>query len=114
MNCNLKYRIPSHIAVFFHNLSGYDAHLFITELGKETNKIGVITKNKEDYIAFSVYVVVHKYVDKDSNEKEKKIHLRFVDCAKFMSTSLESLTNNLVGVSEMKCNLCKENCDLVT
>ena len=34
-NCNLKYRIPSHIPIVFHNLSGYDAHLFIRELGKK-------------------------------------------------------------------------------
>ena len=32
-NCNLMYRIPSYIPVVFHNLSGYDAHLFIKELG---------------------------------------------------------------------------------
>ena len=28
-NCNLRYRIPSYIPMVFHNLSGYDAHLFI-------------------------------------------------------------------------------------
>ena len=30
--CNLRYRIPSYILVVFHNLSGYDTHLFIREL----------------------------------------------------------------------------------
>ena len=30
--CNLRYRIPSYVPVVFHNLSGYDAHLFIKEL----------------------------------------------------------------------------------
>ena len=25
-NCNLKYKIPKHIPIVFHNLSGYDAH----------------------------------------------------------------------------------------
>ena len=50
--CNLSYRIPSHIPVVFHNLSGYNAHLFIKELGKHSNDIGVIAKNKEDYITF--------------------------------------------------------------
>ena len=31
-NCNLKYRKPKSISVFFHNLSGYDSHLFIKKL----------------------------------------------------------------------------------
>ena len=33
MSCNLRYKIPSYIPVMAHNLSGYDAHLFIRELG---------------------------------------------------------------------------------
>ena len=33
-NCNLKYQIPGHIPIVFHSLSGYDAHLFIKELGR--------------------------------------------------------------------------------
>ena len=52
-NCNLRYRIPHYIPVVFHNLSGYDVHLFIKELGVKSNDIGVIVKNKEDYITFS-------------------------------------------------------------
>ena len=35
--CNLRYKIPSYIPVVFHNLSGYDAHLFIRELGAHTS-----------------------------------------------------------------------------
>ena len=57
--CNLRYKIPSYIPVVFHNLSGYDVHLFIRELGKHTNDIGVIAKNTEDYITFSVSIVVN-------------------------------------------------------
>ena len=37
-NCNLKYLIPNHIPIVFHNLSGYDAHLFIKELGRRFTK----------------------------------------------------------------------------
>ena len=109
-NCNLMYRIPSYIPVVFHNLLGYDAHLFIRELGvlstpgpggsmgrhsRDTMK--VIAKNKEDYISFSVEVAVDKYVDKLGNEKDKLIKLRFIDSFKFMATSSDSLTRNLVG-----------------
>jgi len=52
-SCNLKYKIPNHIPIVFHNLSGYDAHLFIKELRKRFNKedIGVIAENKEKYIS---------------------------------------------------------------
>ena len=104
------YRIPSYIPVVFHNLLGYDAHLFIKELGKNSGdtmgplcgpgprgSMEVIAKNKEDYISFSVDVVVDKYVDKEGNEKEKLIELRFIDSFKFMSSRLDSLARNLVG-----------------
>ena len=58
--------------------------------------MGVITKNKEDYISFSIKVEVDRYIDKNGKEKSKKIELRFIDSFKFMSSSLDSLTNNLV------------------
>ena len=96
MFCNLRCKIPSYIPVVFHNLSGCDAHLFIRELGKKTDDIGVIAKNKEDYITFSVDVAVDKYMDKKGNEKDKTIELRFIDSYKFMVSSLDSLMNNLV------------------
>ena len=57
----------------------------------------VIAKDKEDYISFSVDITVDKYVDKEGNEKEKLIELRFINSFKFMSSSLDSLTKNLVS-----------------
>ena len=33
--------------------------------------MGVIAKNKEDYITFSIKVVVDKYIDKNGVEKER-------------------------------------------
>ena len=73
-NCNLRYRIPHYIpVVVFHNLSGYDTHLFIKELGLKSNDIGVIAKNKEDYITFSVKVAVDRYTDKDGDERDRTI-----------------------------------------
>ena len=94
--CNLRYKIPSYIPVVFHNLSGYDTHLFIRELGGHTSDMEVITKNKEDYISFSIKVPVDSYIDKNGEEKDKLIELRFIDSFKFMSSSLDSLTKNLV------------------
>ena len=49
----------------FHNLSGYDAHLFFRELGAHTSEMEVIAKNKEDYISFLIKVPVEKYIDKN-------------------------------------------------
>ena len=30
--CNLSYTLPKFVPVFFHNLSGYDSHLFVKKL----------------------------------------------------------------------------------
>ena len=58
--CNLQYAIPNHIPVVLHNMSCYDAHLFIRELGKKFDSkfIDVIAENAEKYISFEVNVVV--------------------------------------------------------
>ena len=87
-----------YIPIVFHNLSGYDAQLFIRELGKKFDKgeIGVVAENKEKYISFNVDVIVDEYVNELSKVKEKKIQLRFIDSIRFMASSLDSLMNNLV------------------
>ena len=91
--CNLQYKMPTYILVIFHNLAGYDAHMFIKELAKCGSQMGVIAKNTKDYISFLVSVEVGKYIDKNGQEKPKEIDLRFIDSIKFMS--LDSLVNNL-------------------
>ena len=69
--------------------------MFIWELSKYGSQIGVIAKNTEDYISFSIKVEVGKYVDKNGEERSKEIDLRFIDSIKFMSSSLDSLVSNL-------------------
>ena len=93
MNCNLRYKIPSFIPIVFHNLSGYDTHLIIWELGKkfDKGKIGGIAENKEKYISFTIDVVVDRYLDKEGKEREKKIQLGFIASMRFMASSLDSL-----------------------
>ena len=93
--CNLEYKIPSHIIMIFHNLSEYDSHLFIRELSKHAGRMGVIAKNKEDYISFSVKVEVGTRIDKYRMEVPVEMDLRFIDSFRFMSSSLDSLVNNL-------------------
>ena len=101
MKCNLMYKIPPYIPIVFHNLSGYDAHLFIKELAALTDgSIGVIAKITEDYISFSIKVEVDKYIDENGIERLKEIELRFIDSFKFLSSSLDSLVNNLARGGE--------------
>ena len=94
-NCNLQYKIPGHILMIFHNLLGYDVHLFIRELSKHTSSMGVIAKNKEDYISFSIKVKVGMRIDKNGSEVPIDMDLIFIDSFRFMSSSLDSLVNNL-------------------
>ena len=46
-SCNLKYKKPKFIPVVFHNLSGYDSHLFIKNLGYTDGNIDCIPNNEE-------------------------------------------------------------------
>ncbi|GFS78865.1 uncharacterized protein NPIL_325701 [Nephila pilipes] len=52
-SCNLKFKVPKFLPIIFHNLSGYDSHLFIKELGNDNYDINVIPENTEKYISFS-------------------------------------------------------------
>ena len=95
--CNLKYRNPKNISVFFHNLSGYDSHLFIKKLGSPDKKenIDCIPNNEEKYISFSKTIVTGQYTNKKGEVKNKTFKIVFKDSLKFMSSSLGALVNNL-------------------
>ena len=96
-SCNLKYKKPKLIPVVFHNLSGYDSHLFIKNLGFTDGNIDCIPNNEEKYISFTKNTVVGSYTNKEGKDKSIKHKIRFIDSFKFMSDSLESLVNNLPG-----------------
>ena len=93
--CNLKFRLPKFYPVIFHNLSGYDSHLFIKNLGKSEGKIDCIPNNEEKYISFTKEILVDTFIDKEGKEKEVKRKIRFIDSFKFMATSLDNLVKNL-------------------
>ena len=93
--CNLKYRLPKFYPVIFHNLSGYDSHLFIKNLGKSEGKIDCIPNNEEKYISFTKEILVDKFIDEEGEEKDVKRKIRFIDSFKFMATSLDNLVKNL-------------------
>jgi len=77
-SCNLRYRVPKKIPVLFHNLTNYDAHLLMQEVGPDTaDKISCIAENFEKYISFQLDKLV------------------FLDSLRFMNASLDNLVKNL-------------------
>ena len=93
--CNLKYSKPNNISVFFHNLTGYDSHLFIKKLNITTGAIDCIPNNQENYISFSKTIITGEYTNKKGETRNKYFKIIFKDSLKFMASSLEALVNNL-------------------
>ena len=81
-SCNLKYRKPNFMPVVFHNLSGYDSHLLIKNLGFTEGNIDCIPNNEEKYISFTKRI-------------QTGHQIRFIDSFKFMATGLDKLVDNL-------------------
>ena len=96
-SCNLKYRKQNNISVFFHNLSGYDSHLFIKKIGSSNKKenIKCIPNNEEKYLTFTKTIITGQYTNKKGEVKDKTFDIVFKDSLKFMSSSLGVLVNNL-------------------
>ena len=97
-SCNLRIRYPSYIPVFMHNLSNYDAHLFVKELSKCPGKLNVIPETAEKYIFISKSLKVGEYFNKKL-EKTMPINreLRFLDSFRFLPSSLDKLASNLTS-----------------
>jgi len=81
--CNLKLQTPNFVPCFFHNLSNYDAHFIVTELGYDTKSISVIPNTEEKYISFTKYIT-------------KKFSVRFINTFRFLASSLSTLSSNLI------------------
>ena len=94
-SCNLKYRKPNFTPVVFHNLSGYDAHLFIKNLGFTAGNIDCIPNNEERYISLTKNIEVGSYMNSKGENKPKYHKIRFIDSFKFMAESLDDLVKNL-------------------
>ena len=75
--CNLKYSLSDVVPVVFHNLRNYDSHFIMQEIGKFKRNIKIIPNNMQRYLAFMLGKI------------------RFIDSIQFMSSSLDSLFNNL-------------------
>ena len=93
--CNLQYSKPNNISVFFHNLTGYDSHLFIKRLGVSEGNIDCIPNNEENYISFSKTIKTGEYTNKKGETKNKYFKIIFKDSLKFTKSSIEALVCNL-------------------
>ena len=93
--CNLTYKVPKFFSVVFHNLSGYDRHLFIKTLENCEGDISYIPNNEENYNYFTKQVIVIKFVNKEGKEVNVKRELRFIDSLRFVASSLDMHSSNL-------------------
>ena len=72
--CNLSCRKPMILPVVFHNLQGYDAHLFIKQFAKVPGELFTIPTTEERYITFSKFIEVDQY---HSKKREKLLFKKF-------------------------------------
>ena len=93
--CNLMCKKPKVLPVIFHNLQGYDAHLFIKQLARLEGKLDCIPSTEEKYISFSKTIKVGEYKDCSGSSFDVNFEIRFLDSFKFLQTSLANLVSNL-------------------
>ena len=95
-SCNLHCRKPLILPVIFHNLQGYDAHLFIKQLSGLKGELNCISSTEEKYVSFSKKIKVDEYRSKKTGEMVSlNFEIRFIDSFKFLQTSLANLVGNL-------------------
>ena len=75
-NCNLSMKEHKFIPIFFHNLKGYDSHLFINAFNKLEEYPEIIPQNEEKFISFSL-----------KKKGEGEIELRFLDTMGFFNNA---------------------------
>ena len=114
--CNLMCRKPKILPVIFHNLQGYDAHLFIKQLAKIDGRLECIPSTEEKYISFSKIIKVGEYKYGFDGEKFPiNFEIRFLDSFKFLQTSLANLVSNLSKEDFHNTkHVFKKNVDLLT
>ena len=94
--CSLMCSKPKVLPVIFHNLQGYDAHLFIKQLYRLKGDLECIPSTEEKYISFYKKIKVDEYYSTKKGKMEDiTFKIRFIDSFKFLQTSLANLVSNL-------------------
>ena len=95
-NCNFQCKKRLVLPVIFHNLQGYDAHLFIKQIACLPCELNCIPSTEEKYISFSKNIKVDEYKCRKTGIMfPVKFEIRFIDSFKFLQTSLANLVGNL-------------------
>lgn len=98
-SCNLIYRHPKSMLVFFHNLSRYDLHFIVKALNDCPHGISIVPSTEEIYLSLSIHL-------KDPELKEFTI--KFIDTYRFLSSSLDNLVTTIPESSFIRTKLfCK-------
>ena len=115
-SCNLQCKKPLILPVIFHNLQGYDAHLFIKKLSGLKGELNCIPSTEEKYISFSKKIKVDEYRSKRTGEMVTlNFEIRFIDSFKFLQTSLANLVGNLqLDDFQNTKEIMKDNIELLT
>ena len=115
-SCNLQCRKPMILPVIFHNLQGYDAHLFIKQLACLPGELNCIPSTEEKYISFSKKIKVDEYKSRRTGEMVSlNFEVRFIDSLKFLQSSLANLVGNLQPEDFFNTKkIFKKNVDLLT
>lgn len=86
--CNLAYQESRVIPIIMHNLSGYDAHLFIKKLASGIKgDLEIIPINSEHYISITKVI----WNATAGSKTRRNIKLRFIDSFRFMPAALSQL-----------------------
>jgi hypothetical protein len=92
--CNLRAKKPYFIPALFHNLEGYDEHLFLPSLAVNGENVTSIPLSEEKHKSISKEILRNHIPGKEDG-KTKAFNLRFIDSANFLQSSLQKLAENL-------------------
>ena len=89
--CHRRLSIP----ILFHNLSRYDGHIIVRALESmgDVKNIRIIPKTEEEYMSIQISVNIGN---------NRIIDLKFLDSYRFLSTSLDELSSNLLSEGRSK------------
>ena len=96
-NCNWMRRTINFTPVIGHNIANYEFHPLcwaFREIEPSTT-ISVIPSTDAKYISMTFSVLIKEVAGIDGKVRKIYDYLRFIDCFKFLTTSLEKLFGNL-------------------